>query len=367
MIYWNGEDVTMKEYTDITFELFNYCNGSCSGCMLNSRERQIFDLASSVAVVKDGLKKIADYGSLIGLNYRVVFSFGDVPKLDWDKQKEIYEYTKSLGLAFGLTLTCVDPNFDYKKTIIDILEISNDLVFDITVDPFRLRNPMFKEKYLNNLKFATQNAPNLHLQTLLSNPMMNTFTPQELVDVFSEIGDYPVFMGFSPTIENLTTKDRYGYELKSAFEYAHSFYNVNDRQKSFLGDEIDRFAPTGEYKHFSKQTFHIDSNLNVYPVSYSIYGDIIQDKRNNVQALGNLFNAELKDIIWAENNKYLGKLNAYNKLELDSSGFNCKGCKFRASCEFQGIGLIRKTYKAFEQRVGHCYGPIHLAGEHNGA
>ncbi len=367
MIYFTGEVIKMKEYTDITFELFNYCNGSCPGCMLNSRERQIFDLASSVDVVKNGLRKIADYGLLMGLNYRVVFSFGDVPKLDWHKQKEIYEYTKSLNLAFGLTLTCVDFNFDYNKTISDILEISNNLVFDITVDPFRLNNPMFREKYLSNLKFATKKAPHLHLQTLLSNQMMSKFTPQELVEIFSEIGEYPVFMGFSPTIENLTTKDRYGYDLNSAFEYALSFYNVNDRQKSFLKDELNRFENNGDYKSFAKQTFHIDSSLNVYPVSYSIYGDIIQDKRNNVQSLGNLADKELKEIIWSENNKNLGKLNVYNKLELDGSGFNCKGCKFRTSCEFQGVGLIRKTYKAFEQRAGHCYGPIHLAGGNYGA
>lgn len=365
----------MKEYTDITFELFNYCNGSCPGCMLNSKERQFFDLSSSVELVHKGLERVAEYGKKKGLNYRVVFSFGDVPKLDWSQQESIFKKVVELDLAFGLTLTCVDYGFDYKSVLNKILNISNNLVFDITVDPFRLKNPMFKDMYLDNLRFATKHAPHLHLQTLLSNQMMKTFTPQELIEIFQEIGDYPVFMGFSPTIENLTTKDRYGYELENAFEYAKSFYNSTQRQKDFLQDELDRFSSEGEYKYFAEQTFHIDSFLNIYPVSYSIYGDIIQDKRNNIKPLGNLVEDSIEDVISVNpsikaigtgSNKAIAKLNVYNKLELGSSIFNCSGCSFKSACEFQGIGLIRKTYKAFEQRAGHCYGPIHLAGGNHG-
>lgn len=347
------------EFTDINFELFNYCNGSCSGCMLNSVDRQTVDLASPVETIFKGLSAIKEYGDFMGLKYRVIFSFGDVPKLQWDQQLAIYEKTLELGLNFGLTLTCVDPLFNYDEVIDKIIALDNNkLVLDITVDPVRLLNINQRTQYLKNLQSITKKAPHLHLQTLLSNHVMKLFTPEKLIETFSKIGDYPVFIGFSPTIENLTTKDRYGYELTSAFEYAKAFYNANQRQKQFLKDELNRFETEGEYKFFSQQVFHIDGLLNIYPLSYSIYGDIVQDKRNKMKPFGNIQEDSLVNIL--HNHKNIHKFNIINNLEISNSPFNCEECEFFNSCTFQGIGIIRKTYKGFEQRAGSCYGPINL-------
>lgn len=347
------------EFTDINFELFNYCNGSCSGCMLNATERKTVDLASPLSTIFNGLEKIQKYGELTGLKYRVIFSFGDVPKLDWEQQLAIYEKTLSLGLNFGLTLTCVDPLFNYDDIIDKIIALpNNNLVLDITVDPIRLINLNFREKYLKNLQSITLKAPHLHLQVLLSNHMMTLFSPEKLINTLSKIGEYSFFLGFSPTIENLNSKDRYGYKLTSAFDYAKAFYNVNEKQKKFLNDELSRFDTTGEYKFFSQQVFHIDSLLNIYPVSYSIYGDIIQDKRNNMKPFGNLMENSLEDIL--KHDKNMVKMNVINNLEIANSPFKCEECNFFDACTFQGIGIIRKTYKGFEQRAGSCYGPINL-------
>lgn len=347
-----------NELTDINFELFNYCNGSCSGCMLNAIERKNVDLASPLDTIFKGLQSIKDYGKKTGLLYRPVFSFGDVPKLDIEEQFAIYHKTIELGLNFGLTLTCVDPLFNYKNVIDKIISLDNDLVLDITIDPIRLLNLNFRTKYLENLQYATSKAGHLHLQVLLSNHVMKMLTPQKLSELLYKIGDYPVFLGFSPTIENLTTKDRHDYELLSAFQYAKEFYQTRDSHKALLRDEISRFKNEGQYKDFSQQTFHIDSFLNVYPLSYSIYGDIIQDKRNNMKPFGNLQNSSLFDIL--HNNKEIEKINIINNLEISNSPFECENCEFFNACTFQGIGLIRKTYKGFEQRAGSCYGPINL-------
>ena len=350
-------DLNEKEYTDLTFELFNYCNGSCPGCMLNLKEHQFFDLASEVEDIFLGLTKLAEYGKKNNIRYRPVFSFGDVPKLDWIKQEKIYLKAKELGLNFGITLTCVDASFDYKTIIDKIVNISSDLVFDITIDPFRLNNPIYADKYIENLRYAVQKAPHLHLQTLLSNTMMKQFSPEELLTIFSKIGTHPVFMGFSPTIENMSSKDRYNYTIKNAFEYAKRFYSANELQKDFFKQEISRFENSGSYEDFLKQTFHIDSNLNVYPVSYSIYGDIIQDKRNESKVLGNLHSSSLDEIL---NPKSLKKINIINNMQMEDNTFDCINCEFINACTFQGIGIIRKTYSDYEFRAGHCYGPIHL-------
>lgn len=344
--------------TDITFELFNYCNGSCSGCMLNARERSTVNLAAPVSDIKKGLNKLKEYGDETNTLYRVVFSFGDVPKLKWEALKDILQHTVDIGLKFGLTLTCVDPNHDYEDIINKVLAIDDDVIFDITIDPIRLISQKVKDKYIANLKMAISKAPECHLQVLLSNPLMKQFSPQDLADILLTVTKKPVFLGFSPTIENLESKDRYGYPLATAYDYAKSFYNTSESKQKFLQVELERFNNFGEYKHFTAQTFHIDSLLNVYPIAYSIYGDIIQDKRNNLKALGNLHTTSLKDIV--QNDEALYDINIANNMEILNSPFNCESCEYFEACTFVGIGVIRKIYKGFEQRAGSCYGPIHL-------
>lgn len=344
--------------TDITFELFNYCNGSCSGCMLNARERSSVSLASPVQDILKGLQAIKDYGDLTNTVYRVVFSFGDVPKLAWEDLEPILQHTINIGMKFGLTITCVDPQYDYEAIIDKVLAIDDDVIFDITIDPVRIVSPRLKDKYISNLQMAIGKAPECHLQILLSNPLMKQFSPQDLADTLLLVTNKPIFLGFSPTIENLESKDRYGYPLNTAYDYAKAFYNSRPTLQKFLAVELERFNTSGEYQHFTAQTFHVDSSLNVYPIAYSIYGDIIQDKRNNLQALGNLHEKALKDIV--QNEEALYELNVHNNMEILNSPFNCESCEFFEACTFLGIGIIRKVYKGFEQRAGSCYGPIHL-------
>lgn len=348
----------MENTTDITFELFNYCNGSCSGCMLNSLERTSVNLAAPVSDIQKGLLALQKYGSDNNILYRVVFSFGDVPKLKWEELSAILQYTVDIGLKFGFTLTCVDPKYDYEDIINKILAIDDDVIFDITIDPIRIISPKLKDKYIANLKMAISKAPECHLQVLLSNPLMKQLSPQDLADTIAIVTPKPVFLGFSPTIENLETKDRYGYPLATAYEYAKSFYNTSENKQNFLKAELARFESHGEYKHFTSQTFHIDSFLNVYPIAYSIYGDIIQDKRNNLAPLGNLHTQSLQDIV--QNEDALYNINIINNMEILNSPFNCEDCEYFEACTFVGIGIIRKIYKGFEQRAGSCYGPIHI-------
>ena len=72
------------EPTDITFEIFNYCNGSCTGCTLSSNDRKLLFL-NELGILK-GLKKLSDFAKKQEIPYRPVFSFGDVPKLEKEKQ-----------------------------------------------------------------------------------------------------------------------------------------------------------------------------------------------------------------------------------------------------------------------------------------
>lgn len=334
----------MKQYTDITFELLDLSN-------------QQIKLDFNVDVVMKGLDEVSKYGSLVGLNYRIVFSLGDISNLDFEKQKQIYKYTNSLNLSFGFTLTCENLCFDYKKSIDEILSISEDVVFEISVNPFLLRDNKTKEKYLESLRYSTLKAPHFHFQIVLTEHIMKEFSPSELLNLLNEVCSSPVFIEFSP---NLGLDKS---EVDNPFDYAKDFYNFSTRQNGFIQDELDRYSSKGEYKYFAKQTFHIDKQLNVYPVSYSVYNKRVIVSKNK-DAIGNLSDSSLSVLL---DNKKIKTLNLYNKLELDGSIFKCASCKYRASCEFQGIGLIRKNHKDFENKYGHCYGPIHLIGDENGA
>ncbi len=347
---------TNHNYTDITFELFNSCNGSCPGCMISSTERKTFSLDTPLLLIKNSLKKISNYGQQSGIKYRPVFSFGDVPKLDEQIQREIYLTCIENDMAFGLTMTLVDENFDYETVINNILKNDSDIIFDITIDPFRLDNKKFN-KYKENLKMAIKKAKGLHLQILISNSILENYTPEELYSSVKDIlNGHPVFLSFSPTIENIT-KTQYNYSFINAYEYAKSFYSLNIIQYTLLKNEIERFKSEGDYNTFSQQTFHIDYNLNIYPVCYTIFGDIIQDKRNMLSPLGNISLDSLNSIL---NNTKIKSLSIKNAIYLENSPYNCEKCEFYKSCIFNGVGLVRNIYKNHEKKIGHCHGPIGL-------
>ena len=92
-------------------------------------------------------------------------------------------------------------------------------------------------------------------------------------------------------------------------------------------------------------------------MSYTIYGDIIRDTRNNLKPLGNL---KAKSLINILNEQNLMKLNIKNSIAMENSPFDCIHCQYFESCSFNGIGLVRHLYKNFEEKVGNCYGPINL-------
>lgn len=370
-------------YTDITFELFNYCNGSCTGCALSSKERKVFELFSSLDDIYNALEKIKSYSNDTHLNHRVIFSFGDVPKLDWLTQEKIYHKCLELDLAFGFTLTLVDENFDYISTINNIYSLfeneaykqnknnSDSLILDLTIDPMRIKNLLFKQKYCHNIQQAIKINPGIHLQVLLSSYVMSYFTPEQLYQTLSlATENKAILLGFSPTLENLEEKQRYHYQIENAFEYAKLFYNINDIQKQFLKEELQRFKTNDldyhkkEYHHntnyfeFAKQTYHINHRLELFPVSYTIYGDIIRDERNNLKPLGNLLTKNISEIL---NEHVLTKLNLKNMLSMENSSFSCEQCIYFDSCSFNGIGLVRNLYQHFEEKVGNCYGPINFS------
>lgn len=348
----------MKEdnFTDITFELFNYCTGSCPGCMLSTLQRKDVEMAQTIENVLIGLEKIAIYGNLNGIKYRPVFSFGDTFKLKEEDLFVILNKVTELGMAFGLTVTGVDSDFEsgYEAIAKKIIGKYNNTVFDITIDPFRLNNPNLAPQYIRNLRVIIDNSQHLHLQVLASGALLSKFSPKELLKTLELVTkDYSVFLAFSPTVENLDSKS-FNYDVTDAYNYAQDFYNLSDLQRELRDNEISRFKNSGNFSDFSKLVFHVGSDLNVYPVNYSIYGDIIRDNRNRLSSIGNLVESDLSEIL---NYKVLKKLDIKNGILMSTSSFDCESCHWFESCSYSGVGLIRSIYKNYESKAGHCYGP----------
>lgn len=340
--------------TDITFELFNYCNGSCTGCMLSSLDRK-YELSTSLNDVSVALNKVAEYGKKNGIVYAPVFSFGDTFKLNEDKLFGVFDICKSLGMPFGTTVTCVDVDFADKYVEIAKRIDANypNSIIDITIDPFRLRAPKQKEAYIKNLKGVISNSSKLHLQVLLSQAVMNKFTPQELYETLKETGEEIFFLAFSPTKENLNQLG-FKYEVKNAYQYVKDFYSVNEKMSYFLEEEMSRFDNVGKYSDFAKNVFHIDHEFNVFAVTYSIFGDVIRDQRNKLNSLGNILKNDLEEIFTPLK---LKKMDIVNDMAMENSTFNCENCGWFDACTYSGVGLIRDVYKEYEFRTGHCYGP----------
>lgn len=348
-------NIMNKLATDVSFELFNYCNGTCTGCMLSSLDRK-YELAIPVEDISIALHKLAKYGAKHNIVYRPVFSFGDTFKLSEEKLFGVFDICKKLDMPFGTTVTCVDVNFADKyteiaKKIRDNYEVS---IIDITIDPFRLKSEAKREGYLNNLKNVIQNSQKLHLQVLLSEAVMNKFTPAELYETLSAVGSqYTFFLAFSPTKENLN-KLAFKYEVKNAYNYVNEFYSVNESMAKFRKQELRRFDNQGKYSDFARHVFHISHDLNVYAVNYSVFGDVIRDGRNKLDSLGNLLKNDLDEIITPVK---LKKLDVLNDMSMEKSSYNCTNCGWFDACTYSGVGLIREVYKDYEFRTGHCYGP----------
>jgi len=344
-----------KIITDITFELFNYCNGSCTGCMLSNKEKK-YKLSTSLENISIALTKISEYGDKHNILYRPVFSFGDTFKLSEDKLFGVFDICKKLNMPFATTVTCVDANFSdkYLEIAKKIKNNYDDVIIDITIDPFRLKSPTKREQYIQNLLNVINNAKKLHLQVLLSEAVINKFTPEDLYNTLAVLGEkHKFFLSFSPTKENLNNIG-FKYNINNAYQYVNDFYALNNKMTEFKNDELNRFYNKGKYSDFAKYVFHVSHDLNVYAVNYSVFGDVIRDERNKLDSLGNLLKNSLSDILSPVK---LKKLDIINDLEMENSKFNCTECCWFEACTYSGIGLIRNIYKEYEFRAGHCYGP----------
>ena len=342
--------------TDITIELFNKCGGSCTGCMLTLEERQSVNPLMSPTLFGKVLQSINAHADHIGAGYRPVLVFGDFPSMDLDLQKDFINKLKENNVKFGFTMTLVDTKKrdHYMRSLDMILDADDTCIFDYTIDPFRMQKD---DKYVDLLLETKQLAPKYHLQVLLSEAIISRFSPTELKDIiFDGMGEGPTTLGFAPTLSNLDKKN-YGYNVSSASDWAYQFYNSHPLLQKHLKREIERFNSKGEYMDMVGHYFHIGSDGNLYPVSFTMFGDVILDRRNNGKGLGRIQDSSIADIVSKENIR-IQKLSAMNGAFMDNSPFNCDQCSFYDSCKFSGIGIIRKHYKSYENKTGSCYGPI---------
>ena len=339
--------------TDITIEIFNHCDGSCTGCLLSITERRASTPVMALGDFEQALDQLCAWGQSQGRLYRPVLVFGDFPWLPLTTQQDFYQAIQRRGMPFGVTMTLVDTaRADHYRQSIDAIRAADPgAVFDITVDPVRLAR---QDDYTALIREAALAAPHLHLQILLSETVMHDYAPESLAALCRErIGDFPLSLGFTPSLKNLERRN-YRYDVGDAGDYANRFYQSSPVLAAHFAAEIGRFDGVGSYDDFVRQTFHIGPDLAVYPVAYTIWGDVILDGRNGGTALGNMTRQPLGDILAAPN---LQRQAVHNNLWMEKGDFGCQDCDFNRHCRFHGIGAVRKLYRDHEGRIGTCYGP----------
>lgn len=342
--------------TDVTVEVFNHCAGTCTGCLLSAVERKAVMPVLQPGDFAAALDALLAHGAGTGRRYRPVMVFGDVPWLPLDTQRRYYDLLAERGMPFGATMTLVEEDRlgTYRRGMEAIVAADPHAVFDITVDPVRLERD---QGYRERLAEAMAAAPHLHLQALLSEAVLGRWSPEAMADLLSgHLGGRPVALGFTPALARLD-RANYGYEVASASAFAARFYRHTKEGRALLKAEVARFAAVGSYADFLRQTFHVGAGLKIYPVSYTVFGDIILDGRNLGQALGSLRDQPLADILAGPAAR---RLSALNGAWLGRGPFGCDDCRFRQACEFNGVGITRKLYADHEFRVGSCYGPAGL-------
>ncbi|MBV6633064.1 MAG: hypothetical protein KI792_08540 [Alphaproteobacteria bacterium] len=340
--------------TDITIEIFNHCSGTCTGCMLSINERKEVYPVMRLKDFEMVMDKLVEWERQTGLNYRCVLVFGDVPWLPLEVQEQYYRAVTDRGMGLGVTMTMVDDNRTehYARSTKLIREADHEAIFDLTVDPVRLeRNP----DYAKRCRDAIASAHHVHLAILLSEAILTRYSPEALSDLCQKyIGDDPVSLGFTPTLTNLARKN-YSYEVTSAADYAVRFYQSTEGGAKHLERELDRYDAVGDHADFLKQTCHISGRMDVYPVAYTIWGDVILDDRNGGRSLGKLSEEQGLDALVSN---IMAKRHSIDAVSWMSRGeFGCEECEFLDSCSFNGIGVARKLYREFESKTGSCYGP----------
>lgn len=341
--------------TDFTVEVCNVCAGSCTGCMLSAEERRDYSSAMSVDALALALDRVLEYGEARGIGYRPILAFGDVVRLPLKDQKALYEVCDSRFGSFGLTLTLADDDWGlmYYEAL-GLLSCYKDVTFDITIDPFRMES---RPSYLERLKFAASEAVTLHLQVLLSTPLMTKYTGESLAKLLDEhFPGRPVSIGFTPTVDRLEASPRYRYATNGAALFATEFYQATETGRKHLASEIERFEAWGSYLDFAQQSFHVGSTLDLYPVVYTVFGDLVLDWRNGCMPLGSLKTQSVEQIMSSYRLRSLSSHNAGWLVR----GEGCQECVYCDACQFNGVGLARKSYSEFETRAGCCYGPVAL-------
>ena len=350
--------------TDLTIELFNFCRGTCTGCMLSASERKEESPNLSIDDFKTAVTRLNDYSKISGLRFRSVLTFGDVIWMPLPTLKQYFEAAAKAGIRLGSTMTLVDDKWGHYEQAIKMLKsIDETAVFDITVDPVRLdRYP----DYAKRLRAAIEQAPHCHTQVLLSEAVIELYEPEELSKkIASHLGRSAV-LGFAASLSNISHKN-YRYNVKSAADYARRYYQATPQSLHLMTSDLMRYKgetkdSDGNYSDFLKQTLHIGHDLNIYPTAYTVFGDVILDQRNHSRAIGSLRTHSLSELLGSIR---MLSMNAINKSTLDSDKiFGCSSCEFNASCSYNGVGMVRKIYSDFETKSASCYGPKSLLGHH---
>lgn len=347
--------------SDISVEIFNSCEGSCTGCMLSTSERR----DKSLVIRPDEFRLLADelvnYTKTAGLTekFRPVFSFGDVPLLDVDLQKQFYDACKDAGLPFSLTVTLASEGVEsqYADSIALLKQYEHVLV-DLTFDPFRFRS---QKGYGDRIRaLLAEKTLGRHVQVLLSDAILSKISPEDLAKMCSDIEEIPqVSLGFTPTQANLL-RAQYRFEIGEAIVFAQRFYEASPVLKAHHAKEMERFkGMSGSFSGFVGHHFHIGKNLGVYPVSFTPYGDLILFERNGFHLLGSLHDAPLGNIL---NSPIVKRLSVINAAALSASRHDCENCSWFDACNYGGVGLARRLFDHHESKIGPCYGPADLEG-----
>ncbi len=344
-------------HEEISVEIFNGCAGSCTGCLLSVSDRQGQGSLMDRDAYARMCRSLADYAAAEGFDYRLVLSFGDVVLLALEDQQHLYATARDAGLTLAATMTFATEGRDahYREAQALLVEHDPSAIFDVTVDPVRLER---SAPYQARLVDAAERAPEMRFNMLLSSAVMARWSPAGLAALWLDrIGDRPVILSFTPSLATMDRRNsRFG--IQDAADYASGFYAdvPSAREQNIL--DLQRYASSGSFADFLRQRFHVDARLDVFPPAYSAFGEMTLDRRNGQTPLGNLDQTPLHQIVSGVG---AHRLSTLNEVWMERGSFACGDCAFRAGCAFNGVGLARRVYRDYEDKVGSCYGPAGLA------
>lgn len=331
--------------TEIKFELYDNLL-----CDVNHK------LFLDVDDVIKTLLNLKDYGKKNNMDYFPIFLLSDVSKVL--KFDELCLRLEKLNINFGFSLTLDDKFFNYDKVLsLDCIKRVGNL-FEIILNPIKLEN---EDYYVNNVINACKLAPKLHLKILLTNDIINKYSPERLYELLNNKleKEYDVSLSFPQnflSIEEVVLKK---YSIKSPIEYIIRFYNMSEMKKKYIQNQIELFKNSlSDYKYFLSQSFYIDSKKNIYVVNYSMWNDFVDNNKHKSLYIGNLNENKFDELFKSNKVLFLDKKNSIHMHT--NQEYDCHNCIFNLQCTSQGVGNLRSIYKDFEKNIGSCYGPIKL-------